>query len=154
MYKLKMLIITVLASVFCSWKVAVIKPTNANSWHLSIGKIAHWGSSKNNNMGDTLSLEKSKLKLTDTLIAERFICGSVGENFITTLTIKNNKDEMISTLSNYQNNFMFEASVPLEGILKLKQVKGRQLFNIYFTIKHKKQGQEETVLLARLLLKQ
>lgn len=103
-------------------------------------------------MGDTAMLHKKKLKLSDTLFVQRYLCGYSGQNSITTLTIKNLQNEIIKECINKDNRLMFTAKMPLSEILNSPKINDNQIVTIYFTIDSKAENINETVLLGILRL--
>ena len=138
---------------FCSWTMSKSNLINTNSWGISIGKKEILASWKNNKMGDTATIDKKKLKLSDTLFVQRYLCGYNGQNSITTVTIKNSQNEIIRESINKDNQWMFTAKITLSDILNSPKIKDNQLVDIHFTIDSKTENINQTVLLGRLKLK-
>ncbi len=147
------LIITIISLSFCSWTIAKTNMLNSNSWGISIGKKDILASWKNNKMGDFASLSKKNLKLSDTLFVQRYLCGYDGNNSITTLTIKNSRNEIIKESVNKNNYMIFKAKMPLSDFLDSATINNKQILLVYFTIFSKIENLNQTVLLGRLKFK-
>jgi hypothetical protein len=145
-------ILTTISISFCSWTLSKPNLLNANSWGISIGKKEILASWKNNEMGDTAVLDRKKLKLSDTLFVQRYLCGYSGENSVTTVTIKNSQNEIITTSINKYNHGMFIAKMSLSYILSSPKIRDNQILSVYFTIDSKTEKINQTVLLGRLKL--
>lgn len=139
--------------IFCSWTMPNSNLFNANSWGISIGKKDLLASWKNNEMGDTAVLDKKKLKHTDTLFVQRYLCGQSGQNSLTTLTIKNEQNEIVKEAISNDSRLMFTAKMAVSDFLTSTKLGTGQMLSVYFTIDSKVGGINQTVLLGRLKLK-
>lgn len=143
-----------LVLVLSSWTVLNPRPLNANSWAITIGEKELLASWKGNIMGDTAIVKKGKVKSTDTLFVQRYLCGSSAENSICTLIIKNQQDEIVGRSTNNKNKGLtFIANMPLTDLLESSRLSNSNLLEIYFTIKKHSENIDQTVLLGRLRLK-
>lgn len=138
---------------FYSWTTSKSILLNANSWGIIIGKKEILASWKNNEMGDTAVVDKKKLKQTDTLFVQRYLCGYSGQNSVTTLTIKNEQNEIIKEAIYKDSRLMFTAKMSVSDFLTSTKFRNGQILSVYFTIDSKTEKVNQTVLLGRLKLK-
>jgi len=148
-FSITLLITVVLIS---SWTTSKSKLPNVSTWAIFIGKKEILASWNKNEMGDTVTIEKSKLSLTDELLAQRFLCGYSGRGGTTTLTIKNSNNEQLAEVKNSDNKMMYSASLPIWKIMNSK-VKTNDVLSVYLSIKMESEETEYPVLLGNLKLK-
>ncbi|MGN6647682.1 MAG: hypothetical protein ACTHJT_14265 [Cytophaga sp.] len=148
------LILTGLAIFLCSWKADTHSDLNVNSWNISVGNKELLASWERNKMGDTAVFDQTKYLLTDTLFAERYLCGQLGKPAVTTLTIKNQKNEIIKEVVNSNYKWGFNAYIKLSDFVALNDFKSGEVIGIFLTIDMKNDDRlDETVLLGRLKIK-
>lgn len=140
--------------LFCSWTMDAYNDVNISSWNISIGKNVLLSSRGNNEMGDTAIFDKTKFRPTDTLFAERYLCGSLGQPAVTTLTIKNYKNEIIKEVINkdYQN-WGTAGYIQLSQIINLNDFKTGQTVGIFLAIDFLDGDSIQPVLLGNLKIK-
>ena len=134
-----------------AWKTSKPITYNANSWSISVGKKVLLASWQNNEMGDTATLSILKIKSTDTLFAQRFLCGYNGNNSVSTLTVKNERNEAIAASIHTNKDMSYTAKMPLASIIKAISIQGKTI-GIYFTIEDNNDLLSKPVLLGRLRL--
>jgi len=101
-------------------------------------------------MGDTATIDKKKIKATDTLLVQRYLCGYSCQSCVTRVTIQNERDEVIAESKNEGNSFTFTGKIPVSDIIHSKAFNNSQVLAVYFTIKDKAENMDQTVLLGRL----
>ena len=142
-----------LSIVFCSWTMNKPKLVNSNSWSLSIGKKLLLASWKNDKMGDTVVIEKKKIKSLDTLFVTQYLCGYDGRNSSTTLTIKNVMGQVVRECTSKNNQVMYIAKLSLTDILNSNKFINNHVLNIYCSIYSKADNVNQTLLIGKLHLK-
>ena len=148
----KFLLFTLIAIsiAFCSWTNDTL---NANSWCMRVGQNELLASWKNNQMGDTVLFDKTKFKSTDTLFAERYLCGFIRQPAVTTVTIKNQQNQIIKQVVSKGTQLGMTGYIPLSEIIILNGYKSGQTLGVFLTIDFKNKDFNETVLLGRLKIK-
>ncbi|WP_157446998.1 hypothetical protein [Cytophaga aurantiaca] len=147
-------VLLILPLIFSSWTTDTKDHLNANSWNISIGENVLLASWKNNKMGDVAIFDKTKFKSTDTLFAGRFICGSLGQPTVTTMEIKNYKNEVIKKVVNKNyRRWGTTAYVPLSQIVNLTDFKSGQTISIFLTIDFLDGESAQPMLLGSLKVK-
>ena len=134
------------------WTIPEHFNLNVDSWEIRIAhkRILDW---QRNKIGDTAFVDKRKIRLTDTLFVQRYLCGQNGQNSVTTLTIENEKNEIIQQSTNTDNQFVFTASIPLATLLSSAKTTNAKIFNVRFGIHSQSHKLDQTVLLGRLCLR-
>ena len=125
---------------------------NVDTWEMRIGRkqILNW---QKNKIGDTVLIDKNKIGLTDTLFVQRYLCGQSGQNSTTTLTIKNEKNEIVQQSINTDNQFVFTGKISLATILSSDKLAGSKVLEVIFSIDSRPHKINETVVLGRLKFK-
>lgn len=129
---------------------AIPNSLNSNTWSISIGKteLLSWMKQE---IGAEVSVRKSALRLSDTLHAEMYFCGSNAQRSISVLTIKNSSDKLLASYPHQNNGMGFEANAPLKGFLN-QGATGETLL-IYFSVFDAEQkALNRTILLGKLKL--
>jgi hypothetical protein len=139
--------------IFCSWTAFKPNLSNSNSWSISIGKKILLASWKNNKMGDTVIIDIKTLKSKDTLFVTQYLCGYDGRNSSTTLTIKDDRGQVIKESTSMNSQLMYSAKLSLTEIMASNKFTNNQILNIYFSIYSKSDKINQTVLLGRLQVK-
>ncbi len=148
------LLLISLAVFLCSWTIDINDDLNVNSWNISVGNKELLASWEGNKMGDTAVFDKTKYLPTDTLFTERYLCGQLGKPAVTTLTIKNQQNEIIKEVINSNYKWGFNAYIKLSEFLALTDFKSGQVLGIFLTIDMKNDDRlDESVLLGRLKIK-
>lgn len=148
-----MFLLTLFAWVLSSWTNSNSGLLNTNSWSLSIGEKVLLASWKNHELGATVTVARTTIKLMDTLYVERYLCGQNGNESISILTIKDALGDTIAEFSHKNTNFHFSANAQLADIVKSPKYSDGMMMDLYFTIKASSMDRDETVLLARLQIK-
>jgi hypothetical protein len=152
MKKCSLLVFISISIVFCSWTMNKPKLVRSNSWSLSIGKKLLLASWKNDKMGDTVVIEKKKIKSLDTLFVTQYLCGFNGRNSSTTLTIKNDMGQVVSQSTNKNSQVMCIAKLSLTDILNSNKFTNNDVLNIYCSIYSKADNINQTSLIGKLHL--
>jgi hypothetical protein len=88
------------------------------------------------------------------LFAERYLCGQLGKPAVTTLTMKNDKNEIIKEVINSNYKWGFNSYIKLSEFLALNDCRSGQVINIFLTIDMKNDDRlDESVLLGSLKIK-
>ena len=148
MKKISLLILVIIPIIFCAMMVLPIQ----NPWSIRIGKKEILGFQKNK-MGDTITLQKSKLKEADTLYAERNLPGFTATNSVVVLSVKNDQDVMIKDARNTTNTLIFAAQMPVKELLASPEFVKEKFIRIYLTIISRQEKLRETVLMGVIKLK-
>lgn len=148
MRKSSFYLLSLICLILCSWKA----PLNTNSWSIRIGKNEVLASWKNNKMGDTARLDLKKLNPDDTLFAGQHLCGSSAKGALVTLTLKNERNEIIAKTSNRESQWDFAAAMPLKGILTSPDLRPGQTLRVFFSIEWEQKEKPQTDMLGVLLL--
>lgn len=124
---------------------------NSNTWCISIGKteLLSW---MKHDIGAEASVKKSTLRLSDTLHAQMYFCGSDAGNSTSVLTIKNSSDSLIGSYPHKNTGLGFEADAPLKGFLnRCSPGESLQIYFSIFNAEHK--ALNKTLLLGKLKLR-
>jgi len=134
------------------WTIPKHSNLNVDTWEIRIGhkRILDW---QKNQIGDTAFVDKRKIRPTDTLFVQRYLCGQSGQNSITTLTIENEKNEIIQQSTNTDNQFIFTASIPLAKLLSSSKTTNAKILNVRLGIHSQSHKLVQTLLLGRLCLR-
>lgn len=148
------LILTSISVLLCSWTKDTGNDLAVSYWNVSIGEDALLSSWKKNKMGDTAVFDKTKYLPTDTLFAANYLCGQYGRPVTTTLTIKNQQDEIIKETINPDHEWGFDGYVKLSEIINLEDFKSGKVVSIFLTVDMQKDDHvSQPVLLGRLKIK-
>ena len=150
-----MKIVSILTLIILSLTIVSITKSNLpnrDSWSIGIGEKVLMATWLDNEMGDTVALTRIKLKGSDTLIAERYLCGQTGGNAQSTITIKNSGGETIAESTNQNNGMMFGSRLAIREFLYSPKIKSGEVVGVYFSIKDESGKRDYTVLLGNLKL--
>ncbi|WP_343632784.1 hypothetical protein [Fluviicola sp.] len=140
----------VLSGLISSFVLQEYTLPNENSWAIGIGKKPLLASWLDNEMGDTLELKRTQLKDSDTLFAQRYLCGQTADNETVVLTVKNAIGETIAESADQDESLMFHADLPVHELLVSPKIKPGDVLAVYFTIKEYDEKEDYTVLLGYL----
>lgn len=102
-------------------------------------------------MGDTAILDLDKILSADTLFVNRYLCGySGGQDAVSTIIIKNEKNEVLKESINRNNLWMYSAHMPMIDIVNSQKFIKSQSVSIFFAINSKKENLNQNVLLGVL----
>lgn len=146
-------IFIIISFVFCSWTEKRKNTLNINSWSIHIGKKEILASRKKKQMGETAIVDLKKIETTDTLFVQRYLCGYTGQNSNSTLTIKNQQNEIIHETVNKNNQLMFTAKMAMSNILSSKKFHPDIILSVFFSIDSKSENLKQTVLIGKLKIK-
>ncbi len=147
-FKATLYFLAAILIVLCSLSMNI---KNANTWSIRIGKteVMNW---QKNELGETAILKKNKLKLTDTLFTQRYLCGNTGGYSTTTLVIKNELSQTIKESIHKGDQFMYTAQISINDILTSSGFTYGQPISLFFSIDNKTGKISETVLLGKLII--
>lgn len=149
--RLPILFLLILSTTLSGGKAKIAGFLNTNTWRISVGKtdLLIW---MKHEIGDEVSVKKTSLKLTDTLHAQMYFCGSTAENATSVMTIKNSSDSLIGTYPHKNTGMAFEANAPLKSILA--GFPPGETMKVYFSIFDAGyKTLDRTILLGKLKLK-
>jgi hypothetical protein len=146
--KKKLLSLAIMTILFCSWTINDV--VNTNSWVIRIGKKDLLSSAKNNKIGDTVLIDKKKIKLTDSLYAGMYLCGYSGQNSVTTLKIKDQQNKVIKEVINKNDQLTFSAKIPASEVFVLNSFNSGEIFSVFLSIESNSEEINQTYLLGRL----
>lgn len=131
-------------------RTATSNSFNTNTWSISIGKteLLSW---RKQEIGAEAGVKRSALRLSDTLHARMYFCGSNARHSISVLTIRNSSDKLIASYTHQNQGIGFEADAPLNGFLD--QCPQGESLQVYFSILDAEQkALNRTILLGKLKL--
>lgn len=149
--RLAILFLLILTTALSGSKAKTAGFLNTNTWCISVGKtdLLIW---MKHEIGDEISVKKTSLKLTDTLHAQIYFCGSTAENSTSVVTIKNSSDSLIGTYPHKNTGLTFEANAPLKPVLS--GFLPGETIKVYFSIFDAEyKALNRTILLGKLKLK-
>lgn len=146
-----MILLLMISGTFVDGRTKTKSSFNANTWSITIGKteLLSW---MKHGIGAEASVKKSALRLSDTLHAQMYFCGSDAQHSTSVLTIKNSSDSLIASYPHKNTGLGFEADAPLKGFLN--QCSPGETLQLYFSIFNAEQkALNRTLLLGKLKLR-
>lgn len=145
------ILLLMISGAFADGRAKTAGILNVNTWSISVGKtqLLSWMKQE---IGAEASVKKSALRLSDTLHAQMYFCGSDAGNSTSVLTIKNSSDSLIAAFPHKNTGPGFEADAPLKGFLS--QCSPGETLQLYFSIFNAEQkAMNRTLLLGKLKLR-
>ncbi len=142
------ILLLMISGAFVDGRAKTLRIFNVNTWSISVGKteLMSWMKQE---IGAETSVKKSALRLSDTLHAQMYFCGSDAGNSTSVLTIKNSSDSLIAAFSHRNTGLSFEADAPLKAFLT--QCSPGETLQLYFSIFNAEQKTlNRTILLGKL----